>query len=525
MKAWGWLAGLVVLVCGLVSRAQDNPAKALPADLARVPSKAVFVLSVRPADLWNGELGKGMRAGLGKMEEAVSTGIGGEVGLPPAELERLTVVVTETLNVAPLFFARTTKKFQKDKLLNRVVPDSRAVKRGDGEYHVSGRRAVVILGDQEYVASSEPTIQSYLDSKPGKEKALAATLALAARKHSLVVGINPREIPVPGGQLPPQAAPFKPLFKATEGTIAVDLGTKTTGQLKVAFETEDDAREGVKAVEAARKLGEGMLAATVKQLGGEKDAEAAAFAKLLGQVQEAVKKATLKRDGMAVTGSLQLKVDGEQAAKVTGAMARKVRIAAMRTQSVNNLKQLALAMHGYHDREKTFPPRAVFDKNGKALLSWRVLLLPYLGHDQLYKEFKLDEPWDSKHNKKLLAKMPRVYEAPAGMGKAGHTYYLGLAGKDCFFDGKKGISFVDITDGTSNTLMIVEGGKAVPWTKPEDVEYDAMKPVPKLGGLFQEGFAGALADGSVRFFVRSVKESTLRLYITRNDGKVIPADD
>src|SRR5438093_7201056 len=80
-----------------------------------------------------------------------------------------------------------------------------------------------------------------------------------------------------------------------------------------------------------------------------------------------------------------------------------------RQTSVNNLKQLALAMHNYHDTYGHLPPAALKNKKGKPLLSWRVALLPFVEEDKLYKEFRLDEPWDSAHNKKLLAKMPKLF--------------------------------------------------------------------------------------------------------------------
>src|SRR5262249_5499853 len=139
----------------------------------------------------------------------------------------------------------------------------------------------------------------------------------------------------------------------------------------------------------------------------------------------------------------------------------------------------------YHDVNKHFPPQAVYSPDGKPLLSWRVLILPYLEKDDLYKEFHLDEPWDSEHNKKLLAKMPKTYAMPGRQEKEPtETFYQGFAGKGAFFDGKQGTKIVDITDGASNTIMVVEAAKAVPWSKPEDIPFDAGKPLPKLGGHF-----------------------------------------
>jgi hypothetical protein len=202
--------------------------------------------------------------------------------------------------------------------------------------------------------------------------------------------------------------------------------------------------------------------------------------------------------------------------------------AAERRRSVNNLKQLALAMHEYHDQNKEFPTAAYYGKDGKAILSWRVALLPYLGpkEKELYQQFHLDEPWDSAHNKKLLDKMPDVFAPVRNEQKEkGLTYYQVFTGKGTAFDGKKGLRIpADFPDGTSNTILIVEAKDAVPWTKPVDLPYDAKKPLPKLGGMFKAGFHAALADGSVRIISRTISERTLRNAITRDDGQVLGSD-
>jgi hypothetical protein len=193
---------------------------------------------------------------------------------------------------------------------------------------------------------------------------------------------------------------------------------------------------------------------------------------------------------------------------------------AIRKQSINHLKQLGLAMHNYHAWHNRFPASGVFDKDGKPLLSWRVLLLPYLEEKKLYDEFHLDEPWDSVHNKKLLERMPAVYRVDRQSLKPTETPYVVFTGKGTVFEGAQGISVVDISDGTSNTLMVVESAQPVPWTKPEDLVYDADKPLPKLG-LLSTGFNGALCDGSVRWFHAPVPEKTLRALITRNGNEPI----
>ncbi|HTU19628.1 MAG TPA: DUF1559 domain-containing protein [Gemmataceae bacterium] len=86
-----------------------------------------------------------------------------------------------------------------------------------------------------------------------------------------------------------------------------------------------------------------------------------------------------------------------------------------RSQSHNNLKQMILAMYNYQDTvmEHSLPPAALVDRQGRPLLSWRVLILPFLEQQNLYNEFHLDEPWDSPHNLRQLPRMPKVYSSPS----------------------------------------------------------------------------------------------------------------
>ena len=205
---------------------------------------------------------------------------------------------------------------------------------------------------------------------------------------------------------------------------------------------------------------------------------------------------------------------------------QKVREAAARAKCQNNLKQIGLALHNYHDVYNGFPPATLVGKKGKPLLSWRVLILPYVEQDNLYKQFRLDEPWDSEHNKKLLAMMPKTYAVPVDEKalKAHETHYLGFFGKGAIFNGKKGSRITDITDGTSNTILVVEAAKAVPWSKPEDLPFEAGKPLPKLGAFWPNGFQAAFCDGSVRMLRKDISATTLRSAITINGGEVLGSD-
>ena len=198
-------------------------------------------------------------------------------------------------------------------------------------------------------------------------------------------------------------------------------------------------------------------------------------------------------------------------------------VAKSRVSVKNDLRQLALAMHNYESVNGRLPPRGVPGKDGKPLLSWRVLVLPYIDQEPLYKEFHLDEPWDSEHNKKLIAKMPALFRAPNKKLIDQHkTVYLVPVEKSTMFppDGKK-VRLLDITDGTSNTIMLVEANDdaAVIWTKPDDLSVDLAKP---FRGLEQPGagdFAVATGDGSVFPITSKGDPRSMAAAFTRDGGE------
>jgi hypothetical protein len=224
---------------------------------------------------------------------------------------------------------------------------------------------------------------------------------------------------------------------------------------------------------------------------------------------------------------LSLTVNGQALNTMLQSMVVKTRGAAERTQSMNNLKQIGLSMHNYHDFSKSLPARANFDQTGKPLLSWRVHILPLIEQDELYRQFKLDEPWDSPHNKKLIARMPPLYASPLSKAsKDGKTTYLALTGKGSMFDGDKGLRLTDVTDGTSNTLMVVEANdtKAVYWTQPEDFPIDTKEPLAGLVNREMKGFLALFTDASVRVIPATIRLLTLRALFTRNGGEKIDDD-
>lgn len=162
-----------------------------------------------------------------------------------------------------------------------------------------------------------------------------------------------------------------------------------------------------------------------------------------------------------------------------------------------NLRRIALALHEYHDKHGHFPSASVKSQEGQAAHSWRVAILPLLGEKRLYDEYRFNEPWDSDANRAVLAKMPAVYRSPKAAQNTDRTVYIALTGPRTAFASDLGTKISEIAVGTSNTLWLVEAEPSVPWTKPEDFEFDpTVKPL-EVFGIHGDGLNVALADGAV----------------------------
>lgn len=225
-----------------------------------------------------------------------------------------------------------------------------------------------------------------------------------------------------------------------------------------------------------------------------------------------------------------LKLDLERASDLVGVPSLAAREASRRRQCTENLLQIGIAMHNYLHVHKTFPPAFRTDAQGRPLLSWRVLLLPYLDQDALYKEFHLDEPWDSPHNKALIARIPPTFVCPSAKAKLraeGMTTYLVPRGKATMYPGGEPVKLNEVTDGTSNTILAVDAGddRAVVWTQPGDWEVDPEHVKDRLFGHHPEGTIVLNADGSVKFQKATIRPATLRALLTRNGGEVVDPSD
>jgi hypothetical protein len=536
-----WRGGMAAILLGVLLLAllttqnnlpadEEAKASALPTDLAKIPSDGLLLISIRIADLWTGDFLKTVRSKHKERTEAAQE-FKKRFGLPLEEVERLTVTFVGPLpgSREPVMIVRTLKPYELAKVLAPDAKLKREAYKGETLY-VADKWAVYPLDDRSLAFSEYAAeLRHFIDHPRPKEKGpLTDALGQAAEKHALALGINVKQIhEISQGQpLPHDAEPFRPLLLAQWATLVLDVGAESRLEVTGRFANEKDAKAAAKAAESGLVLLRAALDHGIEMMSKEKDT--AEFASMLKPFKQPLKETQIEQKGETLRSTLKAKVDPGATGTVVVEGIQKVRESASRAQSANNLKQLALAMHNFADTNMgRFPPQAVYSKDGKPLLSWRVMLLPYFELNELYQEFHLNEPWDSEHNKKLLAKMPRVYASPRDEKTLQDhtTYYQGFIGKGAFFDGKQGLRLpADFPDGTSNTIMFVEASKAVPWTKPQDVPYDPQKPLPKLGVLGASYFLAAICDGSVRTITPSVTQQTLRLAITRNDGMPLGPD-
>ena len=331
--------------------------------------------------------------------------------------------------------------------------------------------------------------------------------------------------------LPPPILKLKQLPNVVdEIELGIEVDRRITGTLIFRTASPEDAKDISKAVKEALEfgldMGVGLLAA---QMNFEDPVQEATVEYVQRAGTFYKKQLAPELDGSDV--KFNLREETAVLPVLIGMMlpaVQQVRTAARRTQGMNNARQMVLSLHNYESAYGKLPAQASYDKKGRPLLSWRVHVLPFMDQQDLYDQFRLDEAWDSPHNKKLIKKMPQYLMCPGvAYRNDGKTVYLGVAGEGMAFDGKKQRTFADFTDGTSNTAMLIEADEsaAVEWTRPVDLQVDPKNPSKHLSGVYPGGFTVSLADGSAHFISRSIDKNTLLKLLMIGDGEVLNLDD
>lgn len=377
------------------------------------------------------------------------------------------------------------------------------------------------LTDDTRVVSVNGLGDEYL--KPSDATGIHTPVLRANTNAQAILGLNFNALPdeLKREDLPAEFRPFRPILMADGLTAVGSLGTdKLTLSVTVKAKNKADAGEVEKSLDALRQLADTTMTNARKTLKADL-ARPKEIGELFDILQAALKQAKFAVNDSTSVASVSLPLDAPYAPffdLVTGGGASD------RMVSSNNLKQLGLAMHNYESAHQHLPTVATLGKKGKKLLSWRVEVLPYIEQGELYKKFNLDEPWDSEHNMKVFKDnpMPKVFALPGTTNEADKkTHYQVFVGNGAMFEPTGPTKILDVTDGTSNTVMVVTAKTAVEWTKPDDIEFDPKAEIAKLL-LFTNGVSVmAFGDGSVRAISETLAEKTLKAMVTRSGGEVI----
>jgi len=525
----------------LLTANQALAADPLPPELALIPKDAAAFVSIRYDLLGATPFGKALLFGGSPRPEVFEALEKKWLGFPLDEVERVTAVFPQltgrfTMEDIPLFVVTRTKKIDRDSLLStihaRPISD-RYKEMAIGELNQPGRTRPVRFRGAPYATDEERLLLYFVGDRtvvlatpgsylglfrllgqhldPSDDAPLTAALNAAAGKDVVVAGMTGPAIKNLLAAWPEKEREFAALADAR--AVSVRVGITPDFVLNVAADFRDgpSARRARSALAGLSTWTTETLQKTVRGMGKDEERFADLFGAALKEAGEP------QLDGKTVT--LTVAIKGEASVQAAEAAARsaavRIRASTDRLNKVNYLKQIGLAIHNYHDTNGEFPFKQRAPAGLHPGLSWRVAILPFIEEEKLFKEFKLDEPWDSETNKKLIRKMPKLFAPPPGVNaKPGHTFLR-------MFDGPGTISrvskLIDVWNGTSNTLTVVEAADTEVWTKPDELDYDTKKPLPKLGGHFEDGFHILFADGSVRFIKSPVTEKELRAWITAKE--------
>ncbi len=543
----------------------DSAKVDLQTDLNLVPRDAAAFVQVRAADLWRSAWAKDIRYLVDKAGPEAWKAFEKKCPLDPSSLDRITLIlltpqaVTEPFptvdpeSMSALVVVTTNKPYGRLPLIQALGPREKIYRQNLYYFNEDLWSSLVLVDERTFLIGSEEALVRFfqLSRQQNLTGPLQAALREAAGKHQVVVGLNPTLLGKEKGTqfMPP---PLQKLLAARCSFLTLDLDQAIRLDLRLDFLSQDQAREGEKALHETLELARQGLSQPISELetvlnNRDKDSVAnlpenfGALVALgfLRDLDTLLKEVPVQRQELAVKlpvryRNMYLMESGSPLLVYSAAMLGLARSASMTFGAVGrkfggsvkdpveeHLRNLSQALDKYQEKHGSYPPPALYDREGRAVLSWRVALLPYLGEEALYREFNLDEPWDSLHNKRLLKKLPMALQSP-NQGRWGpgrwKTPTQVFTGESTYFEGKKGIRKTDITK-EAILLAHVANDAAVYWTKPADLAYVADKPLPNLFGQHAAKFQVLLADGTYRTMDKTMDEKSLRALIERKVEK------
>lgn len=523
----------VLVACALLLPAFAS-AQDVGSQEAMIPSSAMAAIFAQPKSLLQ-------TPGMELMPTEVLSVMGQkELGFDPCEITEAMVLVESfsDLEKSPGFALvlkfdsaqqpgdKLTRGFAKDQL------DGRGIYRNGEDVP-----AILQYDETTIVFGMEPFIKKMLAARGAQSQLINLINAKKNDTHvSAFVTIEPargliiENLP-PVEQVPPPFQGFLELPNLIDSIVLkMDYSEQQNGSLEIL--AVDDTSVGKidrifrQAITTGRQFAMGYIANEMRDQDPDLQRAVAAYSDRIGNYLEANYRPA--RDGNSIIFS----AEGQQNAQLANVATigvlvgmllpavQQAREAARRSESMNRMRQIALAVLNYESAYKKFPNN-ILDKDGNPLLSWRVAILPFMEENALYEQFHLDEPWDSEHNIQLLPMMPSGFQN-ANVPFDDKTVFLGFAGQGTIF-GKDQIGFGNISDGSSNTILVVEANmdEAIEWSRPADLPFDRDRDVSAVGQLRPGGFNAVLCDGSVQFIAESIEQETLKNLIQRDDGNVV----
>ena len=190
-----------------------------------------------------------------------------------------------------------------------------------------------------------------------------------------------------------------------------------------------------------------------------------------------------------------------------------------------NLRQIAAALSAYHAEHGRLPPAYTVDEEGNRLHSWRTLILPHLGHEHLYRQIRLDEPWDNTLNRRFHQTLVNAFACPANPRPKRNTNYVAVTGPETAWPSSESVS-LDQIDDESNTILVVEmADSGIHWMEPRDLDFERIGAEvdfdngPYMSSNHYTEINVVFADSSVSDLPKGLPRAGLRplFTITRED--------
>ncbi len=303
----------------------------------------------------------------------------------------------------------------------------------------------------------------------------------------------------PSGIVPPESVMFiKPFLNLNSLGLAADI--ENSNLLKLNAQSPDEEMAKKFQGNVSQMLNMGKVAVSMLGTMLETDEQRETFSELVSQLKA-------EQDGTTVSVDIN---QPEGFIELVSAMTLELRRSAMRTNRMNNVRQIALSVHNYESAMRRFPFVVKEDGAMSAGLSWRARVLPYLEYGNISDSMDMSEPWDHESNKVMVDRMPDVF---GDDGKLTQIVWI-----------KSNVeTFADITDGTSNTVMLLVIPDGIPWLEPKDLRVlDAIKLIKNLDD--GQKLLAARYDGSVFTIDNTLSHNQLRALFSPAGGEVIDFD-